>query len=358
MCPATRASRELLARVRERNLAAFDHQDVPFEHVVRAVNPSRSMARNPLFQVMVVHRAPTADELSFDGLHVEGEPIATRSAKFDLAFSFVEGPAADRLACVVEYSSDLFEHGTVQHLTDRLVRLLEGAVADPGRPLRSIELLSGEERDHVLTQLGGSPHAVERATLPELFAAAAARDPGATAVVCEDERLTYAELDARAERLAGLLAARGCGPEDVVAVALPRSPQLVVALLAVSKAGAAFLPLDLDYPADRLAFMLADSAAALRADDARRSRALRRPRRAGARRPGARVAARRGRQRQRPHGRDRAPAQPRVRHLHLGLDGPSEGRRRHARGHREPRRDGRRADGRRRVEPRPAVRLA
>ncbi len=210
---------------------------------------------------MVVHRAPTADELSFDGLHVEGEPIATRSAKFDLAFSFVESPAADRLACVVEYSSDLFEHSTVQHLTDRLVRLLEGAVADPGRPLRSIELLSGEERDRVLTQLGGSPQAVERATLPELFAAAAARDPGATAVVCEDERLTYAELDARAERLAGLLAARGCGPEDVVAVALPRSPQLVVALLAVSKAGAAFLPIDLDYPADRLAFMLADSAA-------------------------------------------------------------------------------------------------
>ncbi len=252
---------ELLARVRERNLAAFDHQDVPFEHVVRAVNPSRSMARNPLFQVMVVHRAPTAEEPGFDGLRTEAEPIATRSAKFDLAFSFVEGPGAERLACVVEYSSDLFEHGTVQRLTDRLVRLLEGAVADPGRPLRSIELLCAEERERVLTELGGSPRAVERATLPELFAAAAARAPGAVAVVCEDERLTYAELAASAERLARLLVARGAGPEDVVAVALPRSPQLVVALLAVSNAGAAFLPLDLDYPADRLAFVLSDSAA-------------------------------------------------------------------------------------------------
>jgi amino acid adenylation domain-containing protein len=252
---------ELLARVRERNLAAFDHQDVPFEHVVRAVNPSRSTARNPLFQVMVVHRAPTTEEPSFDGLQIEGEPIQTRSAKFDLAFSFVEGPAAERLACVVEYSSDLFEHGTAQRLTDRLVRLLDGAAAEPDRPLRDIELLSGEERNRVLTQLADSPQAVERATLPELFAAAAERNSDAVAVVCEDELLTYAELDARAQQLARLLTARGAGPEDIVAVALPRSPQLIVALLAVSKAGAAFLPLDLDYPADRVAFLLSDSAA-------------------------------------------------------------------------------------------------
>jgi len=250
---------ELLARVRERNLAAFDHQDVPFAHVVRAVNPGRSAARNPLFGVMVVHRAPTPEEAGFDGLRIEAEPIETRSSKFDLAFNFVEEP--ERLACVVEYSSDLFETRTAQRMAAWLVRLLEGALVDPERPLREIELLSAAERDRVLTEFGDSPHAVDRATLPALFAAAARRDPGAVAVVCENEHLTYAELDARAERLAALLAARGVGPEQIVAVALPRSTQVVVALLAVSKAGGAFLPVDLDYPADRLAFMLADSAA-------------------------------------------------------------------------------------------------
>src|SRR5205807_2337007 len=145
----------------------------------------------------------------------------------------------------------------------RLARLLEQAAADPARPLSELEILTPAERHQVLVDWNDTVRAVPPATVPELVAAQAVRTPEAVAVASADGSLTYAELDARADHLAGVLAAHGAGPERFVAVALPRTPDLVVALLAVLRSGAAYLPVDLDYPAERIAFMLDDARPAL-----------------------------------------------------------------------------------------------
>lgn len=147
----------------------------------------------------------------------------------------------------------------VRALGDRLTLLLEAIADDPGRPVGSVDLLTPHE--HATAHLDGAARDVPATTLPAAIAAQTARTPGATAVVYGDTTLTYAELDARAEALAARLRARGAGPEGFVAVAVPRSAELMVALLGVLKSGAAYLPVDLDYPAERVAYMLADSGA-------------------------------------------------------------------------------------------------
>ncbi|MFH9353436.1 amino acid adenylation domain-containing protein [Kitasatospora sp. NPDC017646] len=258
---------ELLERVRLANLEAFEHQDVPFERLVEVLNPARSTARHPLFQVMLTFGTSEPATPSFAGLPARVEPSAAELAKFDLAFGFSEQLDTDGapagIGVVVEFARELFDPATVTAIGGRFERLLAAVVADPGRPVVEAEILTPAERTLILDHWSRPerhPRTAELPTIPALFAAQAARTPEAVAVVHRDERISYAELDARANRLAQLLAARGVGPERLVALALPRSVELVVAVLAVLKAGGAYVPIDPDYPADRIAHTLRDSA--------------------------------------------------------------------------------------------------
>ncbi|MGW3819375.1 non-ribosomal peptide synthase/polyketide synthase [Streptomyces sp. NPDC005046] len=250
---------ELLRRVRETDLAAYDHQDLPFERLVEALNPERSLARHPLFQVMVVHLSEPGSTPDFPGLTARREQLGQQSAKFDLSFDFIEQGEGAGIQGWIEYSADLFDHATAERLAHRLVRLLEQVATDPARPVRDLDVLDEPERLLVVERWNDTAHEVPPTTLPRLFRAQAARTPDAPALVFGEQRLTYADLDARVEHTARVLAGLGAGPERTVAVALPRSPDLVVALLAVQRTGAAYLPLDADHPPERRAFMLEDA---------------------------------------------------------------------------------------------------
>ncbi|MEU6339689.1 non-ribosomal peptide synthase/polyketide synthase [Streptomyces sp. NPDC046977] len=250
--------RELLQRVRERGLDAFAHQDVPFERLVEDLAPARSMARHPLFQVMLALQNAAPADLAIPGVETHVLNAGDLPAKFDLDVQLRE-TGSGGLTGSVTYATDLFDHGTVESLAERFVRVLDIATADPARPVTDIDLLDPDERHTVLTTWNDTAHEVPAATIPDLFQAQAASTPDATAVVFEDERLSYADLNARANRLARLMAGRGAGPETLVAVHLERSADLVATLLAVLKTGAAYLPVDPDHPADRIARVLADA---------------------------------------------------------------------------------------------------
>ncbi|MFJ6777757.1 amino acid adenylation domain-containing protein [Streptomyces yangpuensis] len=252
---------ELLARVRETGLGAYAHQDVPFERLVEELNPVRSLARHPLFQVAMVLQSNTGGEPELSGLRAEALPADTGVAKFDLNVTLEEffGPDGEPagLDCAIDYATDLFDRETVEALAARFGRLLTEMTTRPGLRIGRADLLAEDERAALLG--GHRPLPAGLPLVPDAFAVRAAATPGLTALVFEETRLTYAELDARANRLAHGLIARGIGPEDVVALALPRSAESLVAVLAVLKAGAAFLPLDAEYPLERTAHMLADA---------------------------------------------------------------------------------------------------
>ncbi|MFD3424034.1 amino acid adenylation domain-containing protein [Streptomyces decoyicus] len=255
---------ELVDRVRETDLAAYAHQDVPFERLVEIVNPTRSLAHHPLFQVMLVLANTAEGDFTMQGLKVSDDDFSAFAAKFDLTFHIAEQHtpegAADGMTGALEFATDLFDRSTAQQLAARLERLLRAAVADASRPLTELNVLSDRERHQVLVEWNDTAHPVTAATLPELFQAQVAQTPGAPAVEDGTTVLTYAELNTRANRLAHHLLAHGVGPEKVVALTLPRSTDLVTAILAVLKTGAAYLPVDPDYPADRVARMLQSSA--------------------------------------------------------------------------------------------------
>src|SRR5262245_5842670 len=259
--------RDLIGRVRASNLSAYSHQELPFERLVEALNPARSLAHHPLFQVMLALQNNAPAQLELEGLSVSVEPVAGASAKFDLSVSLAEERSADGsaggLSGVMEYASDLFERASVEALAGRLVRLLEAAVAAPEVSIGRLDILSAAERHTILQEWNATERALPGATLPQLFAAQAAATPDAVAVVFEGEQLSYGELEVRANQLAHQLRARGVGAESVVGVCLERSLELVVALIAILKAGGAYLPLDPGYPRERLNFMLADAAAAV-----------------------------------------------------------------------------------------------
>ncbi|WP_420709127.1 amino acid adenylation domain-containing protein, partial [Streptomyces sp. AS58] len=250
--------RELMHRVRERGLDAFAHQDVPFERLVEDVAPTRSMARHPLFQVMLALQNAAPASLTLPGVETRLLNTGDRPAKFDLDFQLRETHTGGLTGSVV-YATDLFDHGTAESLAERFLRILDSVTADPAQPVTDIDLLSEDERHSVLVEWNDTAHEVPAATLADRFQAQVARTPDATAVIFEDVRLSYADLNARANRLARLMAGRGAGPESLVAVHLERSADLVVALLAVLKTGAAYLPVDPDHPADRITRLLADA---------------------------------------------------------------------------------------------------
>ncbi|GAA4613441.1 non-ribosomal peptide synthetase DhbF [Saccharopolyspora hordei] len=251
---------ELVDRVRQVDLAAFDNADLPFERLAEVLNPARSLSRHPLFQVMLAHWSAT-DAVTADlpGLRTEVSTADPGAAKFDLAFSLSERPDGG-VDGLVQYSTDLFTRRTVDDLAARFVRLLDAAVADPATPVGRLDVLGADERQRVLAWGDASSQVREPAgTFPELFARSVERDPDKPALVFEDVELSYRELDRRVTEQAQLLVEHGVGPGDIVGVLLPRSPELVIGLLAAMRAGAAYLALDPDYPLERLRHMVTDA---------------------------------------------------------------------------------------------------
>jgi amino acid adenylation domain-containing protein/non-ribosomal peptide synthase protein (TIGR01720 family) len=252
---------DFLADVRHTVLDAFTHQHVPFERVVEAVQPERDTSRSPLFQVMVVLQNLRHETLRLPGLEVTELAPPETAADVDMSIDFIERDGG--LGGAITFNTDLFDRSTVGRLAGQLRVLLTAIATDPGCPVGSLPLLDAAERDLVLGEWSGAgvaPRiAAEATTFPELFEAQAARTPEATALVCGQVRLSYAELNARANRLARHLVARGVGPERVVALMLPRSAGMVTGMLAVAKAGGVCLPIDPGLPRSRIALLLADA---------------------------------------------------------------------------------------------------
>ncbi|MER5772649.1 amino acid adenylation domain-containing protein, partial [Streptomyces sp. NPDC001985] len=257
---------ELLARVRETDLAAYGHQDVPFERLVDVLSPVRSLSRNPLFQVMLALQNVPVAHWELPGLDVGPVPSGSElAARFDLSVTLVEERDAEGAPAGIGggilYATDIFDEETVRGLARRLGRVLEQVAADPEARLSRIEVLDEIERAQVVTEWNDTHEAPEAETVLGLFAARVEAAPGVAAVRCGSVVLSYGELEARANRLARYLTGLGVGRECVVGLCLPRGVDMVVALLAVWKAGGAYVPLDPEHPAERLAYMVADSGA-------------------------------------------------------------------------------------------------
>jgi amino acid adenylation domain-containing protein len=253
---------ELLGEVRQRVLQAYAHADQPFEQLVEALHPERHASYSPLFQVMLVLQNMPLGELELPGLALRPLETSTGAARFDLSVEVTE--RAGELELGFEYDSDLFDAATVARMARHYVRLLEQLAADPGRPVGRLQLLSAAEREEELyfRNATGQPPAGP-ANLVERFRAAAASHPDRVAVSDGTERLDYAGLRQRVDRLAAALAARGVRPDQLVGVHAGRSIELAVGILAVLQAGAGYLPLDPSLPADRLAGLVTDARPAL-----------------------------------------------------------------------------------------------
>ncbi|WP_214103836.1 amino acid adenylation domain-containing protein [Acrocarpospora catenulata] len=264
--------RELLARVREADLGAYAHQDMPFDRLVEVVNPPRSLSRHPLFQTSVMLHKNQTPDFDLPGLRVQVARTSSVAGQFDLSFNLTDHELTDHeltdheeggITGELVYRTELFDHATAESLVTRLTLILEAAAADPGTPLSRLPILTAAERDTLLGGWNDTDQDVPDATLAELFAAQAARTPDAVAVADGETRLTYAQLDRRANTLAHDLAGRGAGPDTPVAIIMERGPGLLVAILGVLKAGACYLPLMPSLPADRRDHILTASGAGI-----------------------------------------------------------------------------------------------
>ncbi len=254
--------RELLGRVRDVTLGAFAHQDVPFEKLVEELQPERDTSRTPLFQVMFSLQNAPLPPLRMGDIEISLLDDETEVSPFDLSFDVTE--REDGLLCTLEYNTDLFNGATVRRMLKHFAVLLDAAVTDPSANLGALPLLTNEERRQLLFEWNETRRDFPRdRCVHELFEEQAARAPEALALVCDGERLTYAELNARANRLARHLRACGVGAEARVGILLEREAWASVALLGVLKAGGAWLVLDPAYPPPRLAFMLEDAGASV-----------------------------------------------------------------------------------------------
>ncbi|MCE4946563.1 amino acid adenylation domain-containing protein, partial [Streptomyces albulus] len=264
---------ELLQRVRETDLAALAHQDLPFERIVEELNPDRTGGRHPLFQTMLVLQNNTEAAFHLADTTLTPRTFDTVPAKFDLDFTFVEATAADGgpggISGLLHYAADLFDHRTVESLARRLLRVLDTVTEEPDTRLDAVDLLSPGETARILTQWNDTDRTLpDDRLLHEVFEEHARRSPDAIALVDAHGPLTFRELNSRANQLAWLLLAQGVVADQHVATLLPRTADHVVALLAVLKAGACYVPLDPEYPEERLALMLADAAPVLLLTDA------------------------------------------------------------------------------------------
>lgn len=252
---------EVLKRVQSVTLDAYANQDTPFEKVVEQIQPERDLSRSPLFQIMFMLQNVPHHDISMMGLQVEPVPCPTTTAKFDLNFSITE--TAQGLLCVMEYATDLFEQQTIEQLLRYWQSLLAEIVRAPHLPIHYLALMSREEQQTLLETWNATACPLSQSLLPERFAIQVQRNPDAVALCYENQFLTYAELECRTNRLAHHLQRIGVEPEKVVGVCLPRGLNLLISVLGILKAGGAYLPLDPEYPRERLAFMLKDAGAQL-----------------------------------------------------------------------------------------------
>ncbi|MBI8016921.1 amino acid adenylation domain-containing protein, partial [Pseudomonas aeruginosa] len=252
------AFRDLLGRVREAALGAQAHQDLPFEQLVDALQPERNLSHSPLFQVMYNHQSGERQDAQVDGLHIESFAWDGAAAQFDLALDTWETP--DGLGAALTYATDLFEARTVERMARHWQNLLRGMLENPQASVDSLPMLDAEERGQLLE--GWNATAAEyplQRGVHRLFEEQVERTPTAPALAFGEERLDYAELNRRANRLAHALIERGVGADRLVGVAMERSIEMVVALMAILKAGGAYVPVDPEYPEERQAYMLEDS---------------------------------------------------------------------------------------------------
>ncbi|HEY0371587.1 MAG TPA: condensation domain-containing protein, partial [Thermoanaerobaculia bacterium] len=248
----------LIEQAKETTLAAFSHQDLPFEQVVEAVQPQRSLSYNPIAQASFTwHNQPPAGELALPDLNLVVMDTGFEGTQADLSLHLAEGSNGLTGKCV--YATTLFDRATIERWSGHFVQLLEAMVADPSAAVDALPLLPQAERRRLLHDFNATATAYPQDQLHELFEQQAAARPDAPAVVFEDESLTYSELNARANQLAHYLIGAGVQPDDRVAICMERGLDLVVGMLGILKAGGAYLPLDPAYPIDRLQYMLDDS---------------------------------------------------------------------------------------------------
>ncbi|ADI04075.1 non-ribosomal peptide synthase/amino acid adenylation enzyme [Streptomyces bingchenggensis BCW-1] len=254
---------ELLDRVREVDLAAYEHQDVPFERVVEELNPTRTAGRHPLFQVMLVLQNNARPLLELGPVRTAPEPVTVRNAKFDLFAELEEtfDPQGHPTGIhgVLEYATDLYDQPTADRLAQAFTLLLDTVSTQPDLRLSDLPLTDPATQQAQLAAWNNTTRAYPPTTLPALFEEQAARSPEHTAVISDNRRLTYRQLDERANQLAHHLISLGVGPEDYVALALPRTELALIAVFAVLKAGAAYVPIDPSYPQDRIDYLLEDT---------------------------------------------------------------------------------------------------
>ncbi len=253
--------RELLRRTGERALGAYANQELPFEKLVEELNPERSLSYAPLFQVMfALQNSQLADD-NFTGLKLNYEKTSGQTAKFDLSLDVYE--EADGLELRLEYDIDLFAAETVRQMLEHFRAILEAAVVKPEQPVANIQMLTELERRRMLVEWNSYDTEVPPVCLHKLIEAHAENMPDATAVVWKNERLSYAELNRRANQLAHFLQKQGVKPETIVGVYVERSLEMIIGVLGVLKAGGAYLPLDSNYPAERLQHMVEDAAVSI-----------------------------------------------------------------------------------------------
>ncbi|MFI6041103.1 amino acid adenylation domain-containing protein [Nocardia sp. NPDC051321] len=257
---------ELLADVRTADVAAFDHARTSFDAVVEAVNPPRSGSRHPLFQVMLTHWEEPSGTTVFGTHPVTTRTVTPDTAKFEASLRFTQLPDVSGIVAALEYSTELFDDATAEAMLGRVTLLLERLTAEPGVPIAGISALDEGEQNR-LRHFGIRPHDRTPVEFADIFVPIATRHATATAIECGADAITYAELLDWSNRLAHRLAEVGVGTGDIVGLQLPRTTELMVAVVAVLRVGAAYLPLDPSYPPDRLAHMLADSTPRLILDD-------------------------------------------------------------------------------------------
>ncbi|HEX8391099.1 MAG TPA: amino acid adenylation domain-containing protein [Longimicrobium sp.] len=250
--------RHLLAREREAVLAAFSHQDLPFERIVEELKLPRDPSRNPVFQAMLTLQNAGTEKMRMGGLEAESPQVEYPVAKFDLTLDTYEEDDGG-LYLLLDWAVELFERPTMERIADHLVALMASAAADPDLPVSRLGMMSADEAEAVVRGWNPAAPAIPAEPVHRLFEQVAAGSPAAPAIEWSGRTLSYSELNAAANRLAAHLVARGAGPESRIGVSMERGPELVVALLAIAKAGGAYVPLDPSYPAERLAYMTADA---------------------------------------------------------------------------------------------------
>ena len=254
---------ELVSRVRNFALEAYANEDLPFERLVDTLQPSRSRARHPLFQVIVVLQNTPRAEIDSNWTTLDLGPVLNTLAKYDLHFSlherWTETGEPQGIDGYLEYSLDLFDRSAVESLIEKWLLLLEQAVAAPEAPLHRLDMLTSAERQIILEDFNATRRPVAPATFPQMFETQVNLRPQATAVVMGTESLSYTQLNERSNRLAHYLIGLGVGPESLVGIALERSMEMVISVMAIMKAGGAYVALDPEYPQARLAYMISDA---------------------------------------------------------------------------------------------------